>query len=109
MSEGDHRKHTTTHEPLQHECGCAENRPMTLPPIVAENLDRFYGADSPYRIYAFIATGFLLLSFSKSGRRMGCGGVLITIVLYYIITWLGDACTQFTPKDPPKTQAAVRR
>ena len=82
---------------------------MTLPPIVAQNLDRFYGADSPYRIYAFIATGFLLMSLGKSGRRMGCGGVFITIALYYIITWLSDALSQFTPQDPPRTHAAARR
>lgn len=82
---------------------------MTLPPILAENLDRFYGADSPYRIYSFVATAFLLLSFSRSGRRLGCSGVFITVCVYYIITWIGDVFTQFTPQDPPKTQAAVRR
>lgn len=82
---------------------------MTLPPALAENLDKFYGPDSPYRIYSFIATFFFLLTFGKGSRRMGWSGVVITIVLYYVISFIGTAYKQFTPHEDPKPVAATKR
>lgn len=82
---------------------------MSLPPALAENLDKFYGPDCPFRIYSFIATGFFLLTFSRGSHRLGWSGVIITVVLYYVIGFIGTAFKQFTPQDDPKPVATPRR
>jgi hypothetical protein len=82
---------------------------MTLPPALVDALQAAYGADSAYRPYAFALTACLFLSFFKGSRRWGCGGMALTVVLYFIITWMSQMLHDFTPQDDDKRPAATAR
>ena len=80
---------------------------MSLPPIVSENIERFYGADSAYRPYAIAITFFLLLVFKRDSRRAGVIGIACTVLAYYVVGFVGDAFVQFAP--PPPAAAPAKR
>ncbi|WP_395137743.1 hypothetical protein [Armatimonas sp.] len=78
---------------------------MALPPVVSENIERFYGADSIYRPYAFAATFFFFLFLKRDSRRAGVIGFLCTIVAFYVVGFVGDAFIQFAPPIPQPAKA----
>ena len=80
---------------------------MSLPPFLQENIERFYGTDSPYRPYAFTATFFFLLMLKRDSRRAGVIGIICTVIAYFVIGFVAEAMVQFAP--PPLTTPAPRR
>ena len=81
---------------------------MSLPPLLAENIHRFYGTDSAFRPYAFAATFFFLLFLKRDSRRAGFFGLVCTVAAYFIVGFVGEAFSQFAPPPPPQPRS-VRR